>query len=159
MLTDALRGAVAGAVATWVMDQVTTAMLKSQPDEATRREEEARPNGKSAIANLVDRVESVTGFEADGKTRPRVESAVHYGLGIVPGALYGLLRRRVPLLGAGGGLVFGALLWALNDEWLNSQLGLSGPLDAYPAVTHWRGFVGHAVLGAMTESTIELLGG
>jgi uncharacterized membrane protein YagU involved in acid resistance len=159
MLTNALRGAVAGAIATWVMDQVTTAMLQAQPDEATRREEDARPNGKTAVGNLVDMVEDATGFETAEETRPQVEMAVHYAIGVVPGALYGVLRRRVPLLGAGGGLVYGTLLWLINDEWLNSQLGLSGAPDAYPAETHWRGFVGHAVLGAMTESTIELLGG
>jgi uncharacterized membrane protein YagU involved in acid resistance len=159
MLTDAIRGAIAGAVATWVMDQVTTTMLQSQPDEATAREEEARPNGKTAVANLVDMVEDATGFEADEENRPQVEMLVHYALGVVPGALYSIVRRRVPLVGAGGGLLYGTLLWAFNDEWLNSQLGLSAPLDAYPAQTHWRGFVGHAVMGAMTDSTIDLLGG
>jgi uncharacterized membrane protein YagU involved in acid resistance len=159
MLIDALRGAVAGAVATWLMDQVTTAMLQSQSEEVTGREEEARPNGKTAVANLVDLVEDATGFEADEAQRPMVELAAHYALGVVPGAVYGVLRRRLPLIGAKRGVLYGALLWAFNDEFLNSQLGLSGPYEAYPAETHVRGLVGHVVLGAATDTTINLLGG
>ncbi|HWH37449.1 MAG TPA: DUF1440 domain-containing protein [Candidatus Limnocylindrales bacterium] len=159
MLTDVLRGALAGAVATWLMDQVTTTMLESQPDEVTKREEEARPNGKGTVPNLVDMVEDATGFQVEEESRPQLEMAVHYALGIVPGALYAVLRRRVPLLGAKQGLAYGFLLWALNDEFLNFQLGLAGPPQAYPAETHWRGLVGHLVLGGATDTTIDLLGG
>ena len=159
MLIDALRGAVAGAAATWLMDQVTTAMLQSQPDEVTQREREAQPNGKSSIANLVEMVEDATGFDVEEEQRPMVEMAAHYALGVVPGALYGVLRRHLPLVGAKRGVLYGVMLWAVNDEWLNSQLGLAGPFEAYPAETHWRGLVGHAVLGVATDTTIELLGG
>jgi hypothetical protein len=159
MLIDAIRGAVAGAVATWLMDQVTTAMLQAQPDDVTQREEEVRPNGQSSVTNLIDMVEDATGLEVDEEERPRVEMGVHYALGVVPGALYGILRRRLPLVGAGRGALYGTLLWAVTDEWLNDTLGLSAPMDAYPAETHWRGFVGHLVLGAATDTTIDLLGG
>jgi uncharacterized membrane protein YagU involved in acid resistance len=159
MFTDALRGAVAGAVATWLMDQVTTTMLDGQREDVTSREEEARPKGKTAVGNLVDLTEDATGFEIDEQSRGQVEMGVHYALGVVPGALYGVLRRRVPLLGARRGLVFGFLLWAINDELLNTRLGLAGPPEAYPVETHWRGLVGHLVLGGATDTTIELLGG
>jgi uncharacterized membrane protein YagU involved in acid resistance len=159
MMIDAFRGALAGAVATWLMDQVTTTMLHNQDDEVTRREEEARPNGKSSVANFVDMIEDATGFEVDDEQRPQVQLAVHYALGVVPGAIYGVMRRRVPLLGAKGGLLYGVILWGAMDLWANSALGLSGPPDAYPAETHWRGLVGHMVLGGATDTTIEALGG
>jgi hypothetical protein len=48
----------------------------------------------------------------------------HYGLGVVPGALFGMLRGRAPLIGWGRGLLYGALLYARNDEYFNTALGL-----------------------------------
>lgn len=56
--------------------------------------------------------------------------------------------------------VRGALaLFAVNDEYLNTRLGLVGPIEAYPPETHLRGLAGHAVLGVGTETGIQLLGG
>jgi hypothetical protein len=156
---DAARGAVAGAVATWVMDLATTGLFDAQSDEVTAREEAARPNGRSSIGNLIARVESMTGLRLDDTQRALAEQAVHYGLGIGPGALYGILRDRVPLVGAGRGLLYGLALFVVNDEYLNTRLGLAGPYEAYPVETHWRGLVGHAVLGATTDTGIDLLGG
>jgi len=156
---DLLRGALAGGAATWVMDQVTTGMLSSQSPDVTAREEAARPNGKSAVENLVDRIEVVLGLELSDGQRGQVSQAIHFGLGVVPGALYAVLRRRVPLVGRAGGLGYGALLWAVNDEYLNTRLCLSAPPEAYPPETHLRGLVGHLVLGAVTNSGIDALGG
>ena len=157
-LADAVRGGLGGFVATWLMDLVTTGMLEGQSEESKRREQDAQPNGKSSVANLVDRVETRLGLELDEGQRAVAAQVVHFGLGVAPGALYAVLRRRVPLLGAGRGLLYGVGLWAVNDEYLNSKLGLAGPFDAYPPETHWRGFVGHAVLGAATDTVIEALG-
>lgn len=154
-----LRGALAGTAGTWVMDQVTTAMLSKQPSEVTEREEAAAVGGKGAVTNLVERVAGRLGLELSPEQQSVAEQVVHFGLGAVPGALYALLRRRVPLLGLGGGLLFGFLLWAVNDEYLNTRLGLSAPPDAYPPETHWRGLAGHLALGATTNSAIDLLGG
>jgi hypothetical protein len=158
-LGNAVRGAIAGAAATWVMDLATSAMLDRQSPGSRGREEAARVNRKSSIENLVDRAADVFDIELDAEMNARATQATHYALGIVPGALYGALRDRVPLIGAGGGLVYGALLWAVNDEWLATQLGLAAPPDAYPPETHLRGLVGHLVLGAGTDSGIDLLGG
>ena len=159
ILGDLLRGGLAGAAGTWVMDQVTTAMLATQPPEVTEREEHARPNGKSAIANLVDRLVESADIELAEAQRSQAAQVVHYGLGVAPGALFAVLRRRLPLVGAAGGLVYGFLLWALNDEYLNTRLGLAAAPDAYPPEAHWRGLVGHLVLGATTNSGIDALGG
>jgi uncharacterized membrane protein YagU involved in acid resistance len=156
--TDALRGAVAGAVATWVMDGVTTAMLESQPKQVTNREEAAQPNGRSSVGNLVANAQSAVGIRLRIANRRKVETAVHYALGIVPGAIYGALRPRVPGLGAARGLAYGTAVFLLNDELLNTKLGLAGPITAYPTQTHLRGLVGHVVLGATMDTGLDLLG-
>jgi hypothetical protein len=156
---DATRGGVGGLVGTWLMDLVTTGLLEGQSSASKRREEAARPNGKSSVENLVDRVDASLGLGLGESQRASAAQAIHFGLGVLPGALYGVLRHRVPLLGARRGLVFGALLWAVNDEYLNSRLGLAGPFEAYPPETHWRGLVGHVVVGMTTDAMIDLLGG
>ena len=155
---DAVRGAIAGGVATWFMDLVTTGMLDGQSRAVNAREAAAQPNGKSSVANLVDRVQALTGLRLTGKARQAAEQAVHYGLGIVPGAIYGVLRPRLRAIGAARGVLFGLTLFAVNDELLNTKLGLAGPISAYPAETHLRGLVGHAVLGATTDTGLSLLG-
>jgi uncharacterized membrane protein YagU involved in acid resistance len=155
---DAIAGGIAGAAATWLMDQATSGLLAAQPKPVTEREEAAQPNGRSSVANLVAAADSQLGLGLDDDQRAQAASLVHYGLGVVPGAAYGVLRRRVPVIGAANGLVFGTLLWALNDEYLNTALGFAAPPEAYPAQTHWRGFVGHAVLGMATDAGLALLG-
>lgn len=159
VLRDVFRGALAGAAAVWLMDLVTTAMLERQPPDVTEREEAARPNGKPALVNLVERLESEYEVELSEEQRDSLVQLLHYGLGVFPGALYGVLRSRVPLVGTANGLLYGLLLYAVNDEYLNSRLGFAAPFGAYPIESHWRGLVGHAVLGAATDTGIELLGG
>jgi hypothetical protein len=159
MIRDAFRGALAGAAATWLMDLVTTGLYEAQPPEATKVEAAGRPNGKSSVANMVDRFEIESGLTVPPARRPMVENAVHYALGIIPGAIYGVVRRWLPFSRAGRGLAFGLTLFAVNDEYLNTKLGFAGPFDAYPPEAHVRGFAGHAVLGVATETGIQLLGG
>jgi hypothetical protein len=159
VIRDALRGALAGAAATWLMDLVTTGLYEAQPAEVTRAEAAGRPNGKGAVTNMVDRFEAETGVIVPPARRSAVESAVHYGLGVVPGAIYGVVRRWLPFARLGRGLAFGLALFAVNDEYLNTKLGFAGPFDAYPPEAHLRGVAGHAVLGVATETGIQLLGG
>ncbi len=155
----AVRGAIAGAIATWLMDLVTTGVLEGQSKQTLQREKAASPNGKSSIANLIDRIEGTTGIALEPDQRSVAMNAIHFGLGIVPGALYGILRDRVPFLGAGRGVLYGFILWAVSDEYLNSKLGLAGSFGAYPLESHWRGLVGHIALGAATDTGIDVLGG
>jgi len=158
-MKELARGALAGAIGTWLMDLVTTGLLESQSKASMQREKEASPNGKSSVANLVERIEELTGVDLEPGQRSIATQAVHYGLGVLPGSLYGSLRNRLPLLGAGRGVVYGVILWAVNDEYLNARLGLAGDFGAYPLQTHWRGLVGHIALGVATDTAIDVLGG
>ena len=159
MLKDAIRGAIAGAAATWAMDQVTTVMYAMQAREVTEQEKAAWPNGQPSVTNMVDMAEARTGLVVPPARRPLVENLVHYALGVVPGAMYGVLRKWVPFARFGNGLGYGLGLFAVNDEYLNTRLGFAGPPGAYPPESHVRGLAGHAVLGVATETGIQLLGG
>ncbi len=159
MLGVAARGALAAGAATWLMDQVTSAMMASQGADVTEQERAAQPHGRTALANLAARLETTAGMTIDDGQRGRLLTILHYGLGIVPGALYAVLRHRLGLPSGWRGVVYGLLVWALNDEALNSALGLSGAFDDYPIQTHVRGAIGHVVLGVTTDTGIDLLGG
>jgi hypothetical protein len=156
LMWTAARGAAAGAIGTWVMDRVTTAMYERHSAADIEREQAAWPNGKSSVENLVDGSAARIGLTLRPEARERLIQLTHYGLGVGPGVLYAMLRRRVPLLGAGMGVAYGLLLFAVNDEFMNTALGLSGPPDAYPASSHVRGLVGHVTLGITTD--LALLG-
>ncbi len=82
---------------------------------------------------------------------------MHYALGIVPGALYGSLRGRLAGIGAGRGLLYGAGLFLVNDEILAPVLGLASGPTAYPLQAHARGLVSHLVLGAATDTVLDVL--
>jgi hypothetical protein len=156
---SACRGALAGVAATWLMDQVTTGMAASASKEDADQESDAQVNGQSSVANLLDRIERVTDRHVPDDARPQVLTAIHYALGVVPGAVYGALGAKGTMVAAGRGALYGLVLWAANDEYLNTTLGLAGPVDAYPISTHLRGFVGHVVLGVSTDTVIGWLGG
>ena len=159
LIGNATRGAIAGAAATWAMDQVTTVMLAVQAPEVTAQEEAARPGCKSSVTNLVDKVEAETGLMVPPRRRALVEQVVHYALGAIPGAIYGVCRRWIPFARSGSGLFYGLGVFAINDEYLNTKLGLASTPRAYPPETLLRGLAGHAVLGVATETGIQLLGG
>lgn len=154
LIWAATRGAIAGAIGTWAMDWATTKMWDRESAEDRAREEAAWPDGKPSVPNMVDFGERISGFRFNAEARPMVEQVVHYGLGVGPGVLYALLRHRVPLLGAGRGTVYGLLLFAVNDELLNTAMGFAGPPAAYPAAAHLRGLVGHVTLGVVTDLTL-----
>lgn len=153
----AVAGAVAGGAATWTMDLVTTGLLSKESKAAKEQERQARPNGRSTVGNLVARIDEQFKLGLDKEEQAALSSIVHYSLGIAPAALYAVLRPKIPALSAGRGLVYGLTLWALDDELLTAWLGLAAPPTAYPATTHWRGLVGHAVLGLVTDTAITLL--
>ncbi len=106
---NVVRGAVAGGIATWLMDLVTTELQEQQTPADAARERAAQPDGKSSVTHLVALIERETGFQVGDDLRPSVELALHYGLGVIPGAVYGATRRWIPGLGAGRGLVSGCL--------------------------------------------------
>ena len=149
-------GALGGAIGTWLMDQVTTGMQQQQSEPESEREAAARPKGQPPDMNAVDRVAERFGLDLDDETRSTAASVIHYGLGIGPGALYGVLHDRVPGLGGGRGLAYGLLLFLVNDELLGPAMGVAGPARAYPASSHARGLVGHAVLGVATDVAVAV---
>lgn len=177
---DVLLGAAAGAAGVWAMDRVGWFLYNREDPDAIARELQARrgeggveysgaekealdrqppsqPGGKDVAHAGVEKVAWITGIDVRTSQPNAAGIALHYALGVVPGALYGVIRRQLPVLQAGGGAFYGLCLFVLMDEVAAPALGLaSGPRD-YPWQAHARGAVAHVVLGVATEGLLRVV--
>jgi len=153
---DLLKGAIAGAVATWVMDRATTYMYQREGRRARQREEEVR-KGSSAYEAAAEKGAALVGRGLTRTERERGGSAIHWGLGIGAGAVYAVLRRRLDLVGSAAGTAFGTAFWALMDEGVVPALRLTPGPSAIPWQTHARGCLGHLTFGTVTDGTLRVL--
>jgi hypothetical protein len=157
ILTDLVDGAIAGAVATWVMGKVTTFLYDRENPAARQREESAR-GGRTAYGAAAERLAGLAGVALSDEQRRRHGTRIHWALGAGAGALYGVLRDRLPDRALARGLTFGTAFWLVVDEGANPVLGLTpGPM-AFPWQAHARGLAGHLVFGAVADTTLDLLG-
>lgn len=156
LLSDMLKGALAGAVGVIALDKVTWAMWDRENPQALDQERKARPEGLDPAHAAANRMAEAVGTRLTPKQPHAAGIAVHYGLGILPGAVYGALRKRVPIVGAAAGTAFGLALFLMQDEGLNPVIGTSGMPGEYPWQAHARGLIGHLVLGAVTDATINV---
>jgi hypothetical protein len=153
---DVLKGAIAGAVATWVMGKVTGAMYEREDRWVRRAEDDAR-GGKTSYGAAAEKAARFAGATLDAGQREKAGSAIHWMIGIGAGATYAVLRRRFNAIGRTAGVGFGTAFWALLDEGMVPALGLTpGPL-AFPWQTHARGLAGHLTFGTVTDGTLRLL--
>jgi hypothetical protein len=153
---DLVKGAIAGAVATFVMGKVTTVMYQREDRSARRREDEAR-SGKTAYGVAAEKGARLLGKSLNQERDAKTGEAIHWALGIGAGAAYAVLRRRFNAVGRAAGFGFGTAFWALIDEALVPALGLTPGPRAFPWQTHARGLAGHLTFGAVTDRTLRLL--
>lgn len=154
-LADALLGAAAGAVAVWVMDRVDWFNFRHEDPEARRRTEAVRPGGMDPGHVFASRVAGAAGVELTPAQHHAAGQATHYAIGILPAALYAVLRRKAPLITSGHGTLFGTGMFLLQDEGLNTITGLGAKPGEYPWQAHARGLAAHVVYGLVLESVLR----
>lgn len=154
---DLVKGALAGAVGTWALDKVTWFMMDRESPQALAQEKQARPDSLDPAHSVANRLAHAAGRELDPKQPHPAGIATHFALGVLPAAIYGVARKRVPQLRTGQGLLYGLALFVMQDEIVNWLLGSAGPPGDYPRQAHVRGLVGHLVYGAVTEATAQIL--
>lgn len=151
---DLVRGALAGALATWVMDRVTTVIYERQ-DRHTRAREQAA-SGRPAYRVAAEKVAAAAGLSATDEQLDRLARALHWGLGIGAGVLYAVRRREAGGPSLARGLAFGFGFFLTVDEIANTAFGFSAPPAAYPWQTHARGLAGHLAFGLVAEAALAL---
>ncbi len=153
---DLLKGAVAGAVGVWAMDRVDWFLYDRESHKTRDQTIANRPGGEDPAHVMAGTAAETLGVPLTGAKRDRVGTAVHYGLGIIPGALYGALSNRFEAIGAGRGLAYGLAMFLIEDELANTALGTAGPPSGYPWQAHARGLVAHLVLGCVTDAAFRM---
>ena len=157
LATDVVKGALAGAVGVWLMDRVGWVLYRREDPAALRRERDARVEGKDPAHVAAGKLARAFGRNPSPEQPHPAGIAVHYALGVVPGALYGALRRRVRGLGTRCRLPYGIGLFLVNDELLAPVLGLANGPAAYPWQAHARDLAADIVLGAATDAACDCL--
>jgi uncharacterized membrane protein YagU involved in acid resistance len=152
--TDLIKGAIAGAVATMLMDRVTTLLYELESGEAKDRENQAR-QGKTAYGAAAEKAAALVNVELSEEQRSNAGTAMHWATGIAAGALYGVLRKRWPAVARARGLPFGTGFFLLVDELMNPVLGFTPGPRAFPWQAHARGFGGHLAFGLTSEMVLE----
>lgn len=155
MAANALKGAVAGAIGVWVMDRIDWFMYNREDSDTRRQTIAARPRGLDPAHVAVNRIAEKMGTRLSPEQPHPAGVAMHYSLGVGPGALYGALRNRFPALGSGRGSVYGLGLFLMQDEALNAVSGLSGPPRKYPWQAHARGLIAHVVYGMVVDAVLR----
>lgn len=173
-----MLGAVAGAVGVWAMDRAGWFMYDHEdPDavaqelqgrrgggdveftkaEAGARQQQAQPGapGKDTAHVAVEKAARLTSANIRTGQPNRAGIVVHYALGVLPGALHAVLRRKIPAVRAGAGALYGAGLFVVNDEMVAPALELASGPRQYPWQAHARGLVTHMVLGVVTETVLR----
>lgn len=153
---ELLKGAMAGALATWIMDRVTTFMYQHEPNTAPLIEDRAR-HGQTAYETAAEKLARSLGRELSPEERHRLGLAIHWALGIAAGAAYAAVGRRIPAFRGAGGAKFGTAFWAAVDEGLVSLLRLTPQPKAFPWETHARGLAGHVAYGIVADRTLRVL--
>ena len=153
LLIDLAVGLLAGLLATKVTGIVEEALARPMPEDVKEHEERLRPEPTSRVA--ARKAAEALGYRLDGRRLELATTAVHYGLGLSWGPVYGLLRRHGGMRPLSAGFTTGAAMSLVMDVALVPALGLSPPNRAFPAVTHVRGFLNHLAYGAATALTAE----
>lgn len=175
MLADALIGAAAGALGVWVMDRFDWFMWSRESPETRRRTTAARPGGESPAHAVATKLKTLVGADGSGSAEvaEKIErldaqglwgdrhhvagTAVHYGIGMGPAAIYGIYRDKLPLSGAARGALYGLTIFLTHDEAVNAMTGLSGRPQDYPWQAHARGLITHLVYGVVTDAATSVL--
>lgn len=157
LLADIAVGLFAGLVATQVTNLAQGPLQRATPDSIGRQERRVRPGPSSSlvaarkVAHRLDCSPSQQKLGLLGK-------AIHFGIGIAWGPVYGLLRRHGGLAPFGAALASGAAMSLILDTGVVPALGLSAPNRDYPVFTHTRGFLAHLVYGAAAALATEGVG-
>ena len=160
LVSDVGVGMIGGYVGTQVMERVSMKLYELEPEEARRKEDEARPGDPFIVA--ARKTTRALGLELSEEQVQNVGMYVfHYGLGLGWGPMYTFLRRWTDLGPIQAGLLTGAVQSLLVDEAMTPLLGFSAPNRDYPFATHLRGVAAHLAYGfgiAVTAETLYWLG-
>ena len=148
-----LAGALAGVIATVLMDAAGTLFWQRAMNSKTqKREREVEP--RFPLAVLGERIARTLPVKSVEKTAGRLTTLMHWGIGIACGALHGLIEEAVPLERRALALPISAGMLGV-DEFAFPAAGLCPWPPAFPWQTHARATFAHAIYGISVALTYE----
>lgn len=154
LVADLAVGLLAGLVATHVTNFAQRPLKRMTPTSVRRQEERVRPGATSSLV-AARSLAQVLGARPCTARDEFCGQAIHFGVGMGWGPVYGLLRRYAGLRSVGAALTTGTAMALILDETLVPALGFSAPARRYRAFTHVRGLVAHLVYGAAVALAAE----
>ena len=154
--TDLMKGLLAGVagglLASFLMEQFQAAWSAASEAMSPPEKRGGRKPDPTTVkaANVLS--EKVTGRKIPSDYKPIAGEAVHYGMGAVSAAVYGVLAEVAPIITIGDGVGFGTGVWLLADELAVPAAGLSKPREEIPLTTHVYALASHLVYGWITET-------
>lgn len=166
-------GGAAGTAAMGAFMQAAASLISRRAIEQTEAQQPARPHplddislvGKNyqpdegstaAMGRIV--YQAMAGHPPEApETKTTMSELVHWSFGTSMGALYGVVRGRVPLPDVAGGTVFGVCVWLFASELMVPLLGLSPGPTQTPLGSHANHAAGHVMYGVVTAATTQTL--
>jgi uncharacterized membrane protein YagU involved in acid resistance len=149
-----VAGAIAGALASWVMNQFQAASAKPSAPRGPAAEPPPTPSDDNATTRVA---EALVGHPIPPALKPAAGAAVHYGYGAAMGALYGGLAEIVPSVGMGLGIPYATAMWLFGDEVAVPALGLGKPPTATTPAEHAGALSAHFVYGVTLDIARRVL--
>src|SRR5215831_13492533 len=138
VIRGVLFGAVGGAAGTFVLGKAMgfLSRLQSNRDKWIEREL-VREEPTQALARRV--AQGGFGIELTTEQKQQLGKAVQYGYGMFWGAIYGVLRNKLPASSKAAGLPFGVGVGLIGPAVLLPLMDLYPPATEFPVSSHLRG--------------------
>jgi putative membrane protein len=163
-----VAGALAGLAATWVLDRYHEGALAAtrhaeqvaQADDSfSRRQAEQIRSYQEAREETAKRLaQAALGKRLNRRQQQQTAQTIHYAVGALAGAVYGLTAEWMPLVRSGYGTGFASILFLGGPEALSPWLNPGVPRQSRmtPAMKV-KGLSAHLVFGGVLETTRRLV--
>ena len=149
-------GALAGVIGGFALAGAAQTIYSLTSQKKIAEETAIEPRDPFIV--LAEKLEKLTGKNLDESQKKIFEQCAATALSATAGVSYALLASKWKLNWLAGGLVFGGLFWAIEDEGLSPVLGLVGDNTKYPLEAHVRGLAAHVIFGIVTAAFVKAAG-
>lgn len=153
---DLAVGALAGIIGGFALAGAAQTMYSLTSQKKIAEETAIEPRDPFIV--LAEKLEKLTGKNLNESQKKIFEQGVATALSATAGVCYTLLSNKWKLNWLMGGIVFGGLFWAVEDEGISPLLGLVGDNMKYPLEAHIRGLAAHVVFGIVTAAFVKAAG-
>jgi hypothetical protein len=163
IVAGALRGAVAGVVATSAMDLLWYRRYRAGGGEASLPTWELSTTATDfgedapAPARVGQRLAGVVGIELDDGSVATTNNVVHWMTGVGWGKAAGVAATVLPVPALGVGLATGVTAWGTSYAVLG-PLGIYRPISEYDRKTLWKDLSAHLVFGLTLGAVLSVVG-